>query len=404
MPPLETKFPKFPDGDVMIVLSGGRVYRLHASILRHSSDLFACLLPEEHGATLSSKAKKDGATIRYRLDWVADDTEIGHFVHRDIEAASGVDLENGKVTKPAFLFFDNLFRALYNIALEINTENLATILRDCMGLIGTAEGYGAIAVVRESIDIALLRQGQVLFKSIATNPVAWINLSFRIQSPTIFKDALIHLVGQWMMLSDEKKELLSVDLLPIVERKFNEFQMVKQAREIRIVSHYPDSVQKDAGSNPGRNDYANDVYSWMGIALARHYVATQVTEKANKDAKDGGWAFYVRLSRGGETYLNQTQRANFHEFCPMSKKGQTVFDNHLNVIKEDIQKLVAPLLVNNTQLEIREGDRTIKHLLSLDVDKEDYPWATEGGIGVEAVCGGRGDMQMAEGSEGEKSD
>lgn len=315
-----------------------------------------------------------------------------------------MDLENGKVTKPAFLFFDNLFRALYNIALEINTENLATILRDCMGLVTTAEKYGAIAVVRESIDIALLRQGQVLFKSIATNPVAWANLSGRIRSPTIFKDALIHLVGQWMMLSDEKKQMLSADLLPIVERKFHEFQMIKQAREIRIISYYPDSVQKPASSNPGRNDYANDVYTWMATCLSRHYVSTQVIEKVNKDGKDSGWAFYTRLSHGGEAYLNKKQRNDFHELCPMSKKGQTVFDNHLNVIKEDIQKMIAPLMVNNTQLEIREGDRSIKHLLSLDVDKEDYPWAVEGGIGAAAVAGGQEDMQMEEGSEGEQSE
>ena len=79
---MDSKFPKFHDGDVMIVLSGGRVYQLHANILRHSSELFARLLPEEHGVTLSSKAKREGMTIRYRLDWVSDGTESGHFVHR----------------------------------------------------------------------------------------------------------------------------------------------------------------------------------------------------------------------------------------------------------------------------------------------------------------------------------
>lgn len=79
---MESNFPKFHDGDVMIVLSGGRVYQLHASVLRHSSELFARLLLEEYGVILSSRAKKEGMTIRYRLDWVGDGTETGHFVHR----------------------------------------------------------------------------------------------------------------------------------------------------------------------------------------------------------------------------------------------------------------------------------------------------------------------------------
>lgn len=301
-----------------------------------------------------------------------------------------MDLENGTVPNPAFLFFENLFRALYNIPLDINTENLGTILRDCMGLIGMAESYGAIVAVRESIDIALLRQGQALFKSIATNSVAWMNFSFRIQSPTIFRDALIHLVGQWAALGDDKKNMLAPDLLPIVLHKFEEFQMIKQAREIRMVSHYPDCVQKAAGTNPGRNDYANDVYSWMALALFRHYFATQTAEKVNKEGKDGGYALYLRLSIGGEAYINKRQRGDFHIYCPMSKKGMTVFDNHLNVLKEDISKMIAPLMVNNTQLEIREGNQSIKHLLSVEVEKEDYPWAVGGEVGGDVVMVGGG--------------
>jgi hypothetical protein len=61
-------FPVFPDGDVLIVLSGIRLFRLHSGILRHASKVFETLLSEDHGAKLTPKAKREGATVRWRLD------------------------------------------------------------------------------------------------------------------------------------------------------------------------------------------------------------------------------------------------------------------------------------------------------------------------------------------------
>ena len=76
------KFPKFRDGDVTLVLSTGRVYQLHAGVLRRSSEFFSKILTEENGAILTPKAKHAGVTIRYRLDLVDVEIGSGHFVLR----------------------------------------------------------------------------------------------------------------------------------------------------------------------------------------------------------------------------------------------------------------------------------------------------------------------------------
>ena len=63
-----SKFPKFADADVLIVLNSERTFQLHANVLRSCSAKFAELLPEDGSAKLTRKAISTGATLRWRLD------------------------------------------------------------------------------------------------------------------------------------------------------------------------------------------------------------------------------------------------------------------------------------------------------------------------------------------------
>lgn len=77
-----SQFPKFADADVLIYLSAGRIYALHAGVLRRNSTRLAEVLDDANGATLSTKAKKDGTTVRFRLDLVRADVGPGNLVAR----------------------------------------------------------------------------------------------------------------------------------------------------------------------------------------------------------------------------------------------------------------------------------------------------------------------------------
>lgn len=61
-------FPKFADGDVVVVLTSGKAYQLHATVMRRNSTLFAEMLTENRAAQLLPKAKKEGVTVRYRME------------------------------------------------------------------------------------------------------------------------------------------------------------------------------------------------------------------------------------------------------------------------------------------------------------------------------------------------
>ncbi|MCJ1416479.1 hypothetical protein MMC32_002817 [Xylographa parallela] len=372
---------KYDDSDLQVTLPGGRVYHLHAGVFRRASGFFAQFLAEDLGAVLSPKAKRDGVNLRYRIDLVGTDTGNARFVSRNINSmgycapfSSPLDIENGKVPNEKLKHYDNLFRSFYNEELNIESKNLATALHDCMGMVNLAESYLCVDAVRESVDVALLRQGQVLFKSISQNPVQWANFACRIRSPSIFKDSLIHLVGKWKSLEEEEHASLDLPIMEICQRKHEEFQLEKEALELRILGHYSARIQKPESDNPGRMSYANDIYSWMGLCLFRQWFAQNICQGSNLQANDGGYSFYLLLSKGGAAYLDRGQREGFHLYFPMTQKGKTVFENHLNAYKVEVQAFVAPLMANRTQLEFQDHNRP-NHLVCLEVSEDDYPWS-----------------------------
>jgi hypothetical protein len=67
MPGSVDDFPQFADGDVLIVITAARQYKLHSAILRRSSPILAALLDESPAIDLSRKAKNKGVTTGYRL-------------------------------------------------------------------------------------------------------------------------------------------------------------------------------------------------------------------------------------------------------------------------------------------------------------------------------------------------
>lgn len=61
-------FPRYSDGDVLVLVGPRQRYQLHASVLRRNSVYFERLLTPNKAAQLSSRAQKDGVTILYLLE------------------------------------------------------------------------------------------------------------------------------------------------------------------------------------------------------------------------------------------------------------------------------------------------------------------------------------------------
>lgn len=119
-------------------------------------------------------------------------------------ASLGRSLDGGSVPNKLYAKYDNVFRALYNLPIQIATSgrdaNMGDIIEDIFGLTTVAEYLRCVPAVTYQIDNALIRQGQVLWVAIAANPAAWAELGLRVQSELVFREAVCHLAGRWPRL------------------------------------------------------------------------------------------------------------------------------------------------------------------------------------------------------------
>ena len=282
------------------------------------------------------------------------------------------NLDNSRISDQKSQYWEWLFGSFYGKQPEFEDHNLATVLSDCMGLVDVAESIGSVDRVREIVDLALLRQDNILWQSIASNPIAWTELGRRVHSPTIFREGAVHLVGQWPRIADAVKEDINEDVRELIDRKFRELEISKEAIEMRILGHYPYFTQRKAADKPGRPSYANDIYMWMSICFFRHWFAQAISEDRTRRAPDGGHAFYNALLRGGQAYLAHQDFQQFHKYFPMSSKACNVLEANMGVLKEDVKKFVESICVNRAH--VKPEDFKLDYLTCVLINKEDMPW------------------------------
>ncbi|KAJ9198693.1 hypothetical protein DTO164E3_5164 [Paecilomyces variotii] len=377
-----SSFPIFTDGDVTLVVSSEHIYRLHASVLRRCSGFFASVLTENHAAKLSTQAKRAGNTLRFHLqltyspakpNGVFQMKELDKFGRAPKARMSFPYISGGFPSDMAAKHWNNLLGAFYNRTVDISDIDMANVLRSCVGLLETAESVEASEIIRQSIDIALLRQGQTLWRSIASQPIPWANLGDRIHSPTIFRDAVIHVVGKWNSLTEEQRAVLYPNVRKLCEKKYNALQLKMQAIELRIMGHYPAFLQRRPSENIYRATYANDVYMWMAVCFYRQWYCQQAMEGRTRAAKDGGAAFFRAIGAAGRSYLTSQDQARFHLYFPMSSKAMSILQKNLDALKADVKPLVADLLIDNSQLDTTEYGQ-LPHLTCCDVKQSEMVW------------------------------
>lgn len=282
------------------------------------------------------------------------------------------DFENGKIVDLVAPAWDWLFGIFYNREPTFDDQSLGHVLACVMRLIDCAESIGSIDHVRDIVDLALVRQDNVLWHSIMSSPVVWIELGRRVRSPQIYSEAAVHLIGQWGTIDKTDQERISQDIRAILQRKADELQMAKEVIEMRILGHYPQFMSRSAVDKPGRPSYSNDIYMWMSVCFFRQWFAQNISDDRSRRAPDGGLAFYASIHEGGQAYLTHLDFKQFHQYFPMSIKACHVLETNMGVLKEDLKKYVADLMIERTHL--KRADHPIDWLTCAVVDKEDYPW------------------------------
>jgi hypothetical protein len=223
--------------DVKIVLAHNRHYKFHSGTLARNSPLFASMLSEPLAAKLSNKAKNAGVKVRWMIELermpdahnpagklglvvsfvppIGGQTYSQHL--KDLtntgeraDGRTGLILnENGRVPTKIFDYYEAILYAFYNVEIKICDTDMGSALNDCAGMLQVADYLGCINVISKPIEVALTKHGQLLFRypgpsrcssAIQAHPAAWATSSLMLQSELIFREALVHLSGNWKRL------------------------------------------------------------------------------------------------------------------------------------------------------------------------------------------------------------
>ncbi|ETI23370.1 hypothetical protein G647_05171 [Cladophialophora carrionii CBS 160.54] len=379
----KSAFPHFVDGDVLIVISTTQHYKLHSQVLSAHSTYFADHFASRPGPRLNAQARRENLPAYHFEFKRAPDGEFGEFVRADINESGHMvtaaniplmpDLDNGNTPDNTNRAWDWLFGVFYNREPIFDDTSLATVLSCVVALIECGEAINSIEHVRDVVDLALMRQDNVLWTSILGNPHVWIELGRRVRSPAIYGEAVIHLVGQWGTIPEGEKSRMSEDIRKIITRKANELSVMKEAIELRILGHYPEFMRRSAADKPGRPTYGNDIYMWMAVCFFRQWFAQSISDDRTRRAPDGGLSFYTALSEGGDAYISHVDFQEFHKYFPMSMKACQLLEANMGVLKEDVKRFVDELMVERTHLK-RDEHMDIAWLTCVNVEKEDLPW------------------------------
>ncbi|KAJ9666262.1 hypothetical protein H2201_003696 [Coniosporium apollinis] len=383
----------FEDGDVLLKLSSSVTMQLHAAVLRRNSKLLSELVAEECSAILTPQAKNKGVRIRYRLELVErppmGQVGAGKLIRVELDDNGRViddiegkprrhalpDLENGKIPHPIYKHYANVIGAYYNREIILDHSSITPLLHDALMLLEVASYLGSISVVSKSIDLALLNQGQTLYRSIQTNPTAWIKLAHQLKSEILFQEALIHLVGSYNSLTADQKSELSNDVMTLIDKKHLELLARSQDLEAKVFRLYPRSMRRDATlQEVGRAAYSSDIYAWIALCVLRHWLGDQIAMDRGHHAPDGGYALYCKLAQGGMAYIDRTDLGPFFGMFPMSVKAKACVENCVLEIKELVRRMVEGSKLLNSNLALDVGKYGVDYLTDVKVAKGEFPW------------------------------
>lgn len=301
-------------------------------------------------------------------------------------------MSRGKDKPILHTHYDNMLRAYFHQPPKFDYSTFGSVLRDVVGLTDIAESLGSVPCVSNALNLALVAQGEILYRSIAANAEVWGELALRIRSEIVFRESVVHLVGQWHSLSSDVMNRLSVELREICQTKFTELDERKKSSELKILGHYPASLQVmlsqnqnvGAGSRTIRGKgvptrasqaYGSQIMGWMALSLFRHWLGQSIAGDMSRRACDGGLAFYTAIAEAGEKYLNQGSREAFVRHFPLSAKARTQFDRAINDIKEEVKVYVTELVKKRCTLDVSRWPVT--WLTCTEVSREDLPWVGE---------------------------
>lgn len=259
---------------------------------------------------------------------------------------------------------------------------MAAALQDCYQLLQISDYLGCTGLISKPIEVALLKHGQDLFRAIHSAPQGWIDMAYRIRSELVFKECMIHLVGNWKTLKTKQSVIEALREVPglraLIEKYYRGLMLQAKNLELGIMSLYPGDMRLPVDDLPiKREAYAKDILVWMALTFFRHWIGQRLIMEKGRHSPDCGFELYKQIGTGGESYMDKTVINQFHTKFPMTKKAMNVLENHLLEIKECMKGVVDQhkILKSNCQLDVTRFP--VPYLTCTLFNRDDFPWLKE---------------------------
>ncbi|KAF2028291.1 hypothetical protein EK21DRAFT_114059 [Setomelanomma holmii] len=381
--------------DVEVILGHQRRYKFHSGTLARNSTLFADMLTEPNAVKLSNRARGAGIKIRWMIELTRLPSESNPAGCLELveltttgERADGrtgmIVNENGRIPQAhkAMAHYEAIFYAFYNKELTVEDTDMSAALSDCYQLLQISDYLGCTGLISKPIEVALLKHGQDLFRAIQGAPYAWIEMAYRIRSEVVFKECMLHLIGNWKVIKTKQHlndTLREVPGLRALIEKYHRI-LLQQCKnlELGVMSLYPGDMRLPVDDLPiKREAYAKDILVWMALTFFRHWIGQRLIMEKDRHSLDCGYELYKQIGTAGEAYMDKSVINQFHTKFPMTKKAMNVLENHLLEIKECMKGVVDQhkILKSNCQLDVARFP--VNYLTCTDFKREDFPWLKE---------------------------
>jgi hypothetical protein len=278
-----------------------------------------------------------------------------------------------------------LFRTYYGQTPAIDTKNINVALQQMEAIIRVAELYGSIPVVRPHLGNCLLQFDRDVHEAILKDPPRWLRLSLYLENGPIFKEAVVHIIGNlgyWPWPTVQVKDLPD-DLITLLQKKVDNLKRLIGDVERTLFLISINVEGEEALLAPTNKKTIN---TWYVEQLWKQWFTRSVSQdEAPKPTGRTDGAKYRAIAKGDDVYLPlETVMNHIKAFCEptrltgVDKQG---IEEDLKMIKAFAQKQVQLLCVNKSMLSIEETG--IKHLTCASVDDFDISWVNQGGSRVE---------------------
>ncbi|KAI9723873.1 MAG: hypothetical protein M1828_003992 [Chrysothrix sp. TS-e1954] len=283
----------------------------------------------------------------------------------DLSASANPSATTDKTyTDDLFTAYDNLLLIFYNHAPNLDKTNIATAYVQCKLLLSLASLYSALPVVGPRVDHHLLGFSSRLWKQIAKYPPSYLKLGYLARSRAIFKESLVHVVGQWPAGANQLRRGRVDDLLvDLIEDKADELAEAVARVDARL---FRLSLSTSRGERVGPH---NAYVDWLAVSLFRSWFAEQSTPAHASILKDSPSSSsnpgisrhtlppaipgrpYRLIASAGQAYLPHEDVKKFLKLRPddYSRDNLRRFERRVDEIKNLAREVVRPVVRSSTE-------------------------------------------------------